>query len=81
MMAPQISLFNRFAFAAAGEDILHSGQMRNDPDRDKFEVDVKNLSKSLIVHLCRKRQNPSQTFGVFAGSARRTGPSQNGKHA
>jgi hypothetical protein len=29
-----------YAFAAAGEDTLHCGQMRKDPDRDKFELDM-----------------------------------------
>ncbi len=32
--------FKPFAFAAAGEDTLHYGQMRKDPDRAKFELDM-----------------------------------------
>jgi hypothetical protein len=37
-----------FAFAAVNDDTLHYGQMRNAPDRDKFELDMQREVQDLI---------------------------------
>ncbi len=40
--------FKHFAFAAASEDTLHYGQMRKDPDRAKFELDMQREVSDLL---------------------------------
>ena len=40
--------FKPYAFAAAGKDTLHYGQLRKDPDCDKFEVDMQREVKDLL---------------------------------
>lgn len=42
------NILHPFAFAAANDDTLHYGQMRKDPDRDKFEIDMQREVSDLL---------------------------------
>jgi len=61
---------HHFAFAAANEDTLHYGQMRQAPDRDKFEEDMRREVADLLasgsVTIVRRASMPADSKAVPA---------------
>ena len=59
-----------YAFAAASDDTLHYGQMRRDPDRSLFEMDMQREVNDLVasgsVSIVRRETLPAQTKVIAA---------------
>jgi hypothetical protein len=62
--------FQHFTFVAAGDNTLHYGQMRKDPDRSFFKVnmqcEVNDLVVSGSVEIVHKENLPVQTKVIAA---------------